>query len=214
MKAKERIPITPEFFAEKSEASIYSYNYCNDINDKIYYSTGDDDLKRDMLQHRSTSEANANLAGDIDKEFSIEDKSLIERLHKMLCKHVSIFTNQKTIKINTTHPEANTPPWINYMRPNEFNPQHAHSGLFSFVWYLDIPEEIREEWKKVRSNRGRRGCIEFYSSLLPTYKMTFNPKTNDFFLFNSHHNHQVYPYYSDNTRISLAGNIYEAYYEQ
>ena len=32
--------------------------------------------------------------------------------------------------------------WINYMEKNEFNRPHTHSGSFSFVLYLQVPEAI------------------------------------------------------------------------
>jgi len=206
--SKSKKPMTPKFY-ENDPCSVYSYDYCNDIRDKIYYSTGDNNLRNDMLQYNSTVEANFDLVGDIQDEWSIEDKSLIQRLEQMMCKHITAFTNKKVIRVSTIPTDTLRPPWINYMRPNEYNPPHHHSGFFSFVWYLDIPEEIRQEWKKQRGSSAKRGCIQFFSQVMPKQHMTFNPKTNDLFVFDSGHNHQVYPFYSDNTRISLAGNVYQ-----
>jgi len=102
--------------------------------------------------------------------------------------------------------------WVNYMKPNEYNPIHNHTGVFSWVWYLDIPEEIRQEHKQQNSNSATRGLISFLSSTGDPHIM-FNPKTSDIFIFNSKHEHQVYPFYSDNTRISMAGNVYRIEFE-
>ena len=99
--------------------------------------------------------------------------------------------------------------WVNFQKKYEYNPVHDHSGIFSFVWYLDIPEEIRQEHKNSKGNTLSRGCIEFSSIFKAASRMRLNPQTNDLLIFASQHEHQVYPFYSDNTRISLAGNIYE-----
>jgi len=201
-------PTTPRLFDDR-DFSIYDYHYCHDMYDKIYYAKGDTELKEDMLKHSSTTKANLKLAGDIKGEFEIEDNKLLRRLQEMLVKHLSQYIGQPVTQINTTNPTDGMPAWINYMRPAEYNPPHAHIGIFSFVWYLDIPEEIREEWKDSQGNVGTRGCIQFSSQLVANAAIHLSPQTNDLLLFSSKHQHQVYPFYSDNTRISLAGNIYE-----
>ena len=35
--------------------------------------------------------------------------------------------------------------WVNFQRQHEFNPPHDHSDELSFVAYLKIPKEIKEE---------------------------------------------------------------------
>ena len=97
--------------------------------------------------------------------------------------------------------------WINYSRPMEYNPLHNHTGLLSFVYYPDIPEDIRNEWKNQTNNFGSRGCIEFVASR-ESDSMVLNPKKGDLFIFDSGHRHEVYPFYSNETRISVAGNVY------
>jgi len=201
-------PTTPKL-SNDSDFAIYDYRYCHDMYDKIYYAKGDENLKEDMLKHSSTTKANLKLAGDIKREFQIEDTKLLTRLQEMLTQHLSRYIRQPITEVNTINPTDLMPAWINYMKPGEYNPPHAHVGIFSFVWYLDIPEEIREEWKNSQGNVGARGCIQFFSQFVTNSAMHFSPQTNDLFLFSSKHQHQVYPYYSDNTRISLAGNIYE-----
>ena len=190
MKVKERIPLTPEFFDDGSQASLYSYDYCSDNYDKIYYAKGDEQLRKDMLEYSSPVKANHRLAGDIGGEFEIVDQELLRRLQEMMCTHLSNYTGQFTTEINVTNPSSGMPAWINYMKPGEYNPYHDHTGMFSFVWYLDIPEEIREEWKTSEGNVGSRGSIHFFSQLVPNQDMLFSPQTNDLFLFNANHYHQ------------------------
>ena len=38
--------------------------------------------------------------------------------------------------------------WINHQKANEFNPPHDHDGKLSFVTYLQIPEELKQENKE------------------------------------------------------------------
>jgi hypothetical protein len=98
--------------------------------------------------------------------------------------------------------------WINYQKPYEFNPPHCHDGVLSFVMYASIPEEIRSEYLDSHSPHAKmRGLIQF-SSERTNEVFNFNPQTNDIFIFESTHKHEVFPFYSDNTRVSVAGNIF------
>ena len=208
-------PMVPECYEDTSH-TMYSYDYCFDNFDKIYYARGDDELRKDFLKLKLSEPANHTLIGDIDKEFFITDGIFQKRLQEMLLQHVSHLHEKQASSLDLIYrrdDHQHFDAWINYSEPTEFNPSHNHEGYLSFVWYLDIPEEIRQEWKKVKSNTGKRGCIQFQSQFLSGYSMTFNPKTNDLFIFNAKHRHQVYPFYSNNTRISLAGNIHGVYYE-
>ena len=42
--------------------------------------------------------------------------------------------------------------WVNYQYQNEFNPQHDHTGVYSFVIWLKIPTEYDEQNKDNVSN--------------------------------------------------------------
>ena len=43
--------------------------------------------------------------------------------------------------------------WVNFMRPGDFNPLHTHGGDFSFVIFVDVPEEIEKEIKEFEQNQ-------------------------------------------------------------
>lgn len=96
--------------------------------------------------------------------------------------------------------------WVNYQKANEVNPTHNHSGQLSLVWYLNIPQVIREEHLHQESNGACRGLIQFLSSFT-SEELLFNPKTSDMFIFDSSHRHQVYPFRSDVERVSFSCNI-------
>jgi len=101
--------------------------------------------------------------------------------------------------------------WWNFMKKNEYNPPHNHTGTYSFVVYIDVPEEIRLEYKDQTGNYSSRGLIQFFSSRTNS-QMLFNPKTADILIFKSDHVHQVFPFKSNAIRISLAGNVYNITY--
>ena len=155
-----------------------------------------------------------HLAGDLDEEWKVhlDESSMRQEIKQFFCDSFSHIFRSKVIGFEFQRFITNRPfVWINRMKANEYNPIHRHSGLFSFVWYLDIPEEIREEHKHQNSNGYNRGLITFVNK--PTNNIYCNPRTSDVFIFASNHLHQVFPFKSDVERISLAGNIDKVKFE-
>ncbi len=101
--------------------------------------------------------------------------------------------------------------WINYMKCNEFNPPHTHSGDFSFVLYLDVPKVIEEEIRNFKGTGLGPGTISFYHG--EDQKGIINahgirPLDGDIWMFPATLKHMVPPFRSDVTRISVSGNIF------
>jgi len=110
--------------------------------------------------------------------------------------------------------------WVNFQNKGDFQPVHNHTGTFSFVIWMDIPYDWKDEAKLpfARSNNGARapgGNFAFTHST-PTsrsvsdYNIRMSPEMNGYCcIFPSDLCHQVYPFYtSDKERISISGNIY------
>ena len=106
--------------------------------------------------------------------------------------------------------------WCNFQRANEFNPPHNHGGLLSFVIYLKVPKDIKEECIKHQEIKasGGPGSIAFFmgdsdkkNSITAN---SFFPEEGDIFIFPAWLKHWVYPYRSDVTRISVSGNIVDS----
>jgi hypothetical protein len=191
------------------EWDIFQHDYLFDMEDKIYVSQIKNKEIKGLCLREKEVYFNDNLAGDIKREYQIQNKDTINAVSDELKRHLpKIFnTNVSSISLydNITN---NIDLWINYQRKNEFNPLHSHAGQLSFVFYASIPEEIRNEHKESHSvNTQARGLIQFLSNRT-SGKMLFNPREDDLLIFKSDHMHQVYPFYSDNTRISIAGNIH------
>ena len=103
--------------------------------------------------------------------------------------------------------------WINYQKPNDYNPPHDHDGKLSFVTYLQIPEELKKENAAYKGKSCGPGGIQFIYGNGPrdciTY-MSFFPEENDMFIFPAWLKHWVAPYKSDCMRISVSGNVHDS----
>ena len=105
--------------------------------------------------------------------------------------------------------------WCNFQKKYEFNPPHGHSGILSFVIFIQIPYDLKEEEKYFPDtfregqasklgfiNSTPRGAIT--SQTLPIDK-TFEGKM---LIFHASQMHYVNPFYtSDDSRITVSGNI-------
>lgn len=106
--------------------------------------------------------------------------------------------------------------WVNFQERYEFNPLHRHSGMYSFVIWLEIPYFLNFELPSgpgKNANTNRAGMFEFaYTNVLGdicgeaiaadrTYQ-------GDICMFPARLHHMVHPFYStDKMRISVAGNL-------
>lgn len=191
-----------EWLSESNqEFGIFQYPYQFSLKDKIYVSTIQDKSIIDKCIHSATLKHNDYLAGDIQKEFKVTSADVIGQVEHELKWHISNIFNNKVSQVN-----LNNDLWVNYQNSTEYNPVHSHTGQFSFVIYADIPEIIRQEHTQSIGNSHARGLIQFTSQLTNDV-MYFNPSTYTILIFESSHLHQVYPFYSNETRISIAGNI-------
>ena len=108
--------------------------------------------------------------------------------------------------------------WVNFQKKGEFQPVHNHTGLLSFVIWMDIPYHWKDEAKLpfVRSNNeippgGNFSFVCSNDNSRSTYNhiIQLSPSKNGYCcFFPSDLSHQVYPFYtSDKERISISGNI-------
>ena len=108
--------------------------------------------------------------------------------------------------------------WVNFQKKGEFQPVHNHTGMFSFVIWMDIPYDWKDEAKlpfaKVRAADSQMGNFTFVHSndncrSVSEYVIPMSPEMNGYCcFFPSDLCHQVYPFYtSDKDRISISGNI-------
>ena len=156
---------------------------------------------------------NTRLAGQLEKEYEIVDsKKSIEDFVQIAAKEYCI-SNKIKHESNNFQLES---VWINFQKKYEFNPNHTHTGLFSFVIWLDIPYNIEDEFNQSHSKNSNfpsTGCFEFtYTNILGKIiqeilliDKSYNGKM---IIFPANLTHAVYPFYtSDEYRVSISGNL-------
>ena len=151
------------------------------------------------------------LAGIIQKEYKLRDLKIIQPFMKDL---VNIYDQVWDKWRNSDKPSKNKylikAMWVNYQRQHEFNPPHDHSDDLSFIVYLKIPKEIKEEYDNYKGKSSGPGGISFIygegNRQAITYQAHF-PEEKDLFIFPAWLKHYGAPFKSDVERISVSGNI-------
>ena len=201
---------------EDKQGSVYFFGEDKILYDSIYHTTVPEvfhqKVKESILREDLNYYLHEELAGDIEKEFLLFDKDLknehynILNIEKQTASNICTFIQDKLkfLKINAHVNKL----WINFQKPGELNPMHNHSDDYSFIWYIDIPEVIRNEHLRSLGNKKCRGLVGFINKI-SFCEVRINPKSRDLLIFNSSKPHCVYPFYSDAVRISMAGNIRE-----
>ena len=169
-----------------------------------------------LLKEGEASSVAANdyqhrLAGIIQKEFKFRDYNiLLPYVDEFLKMYTQIFEQWKNQKFKQPPSYLLRSMWINYQRKNEFNPPHDHADDISFVIYLKVPEEIKEEFKAYKGRSAGPGGISFIygegNRQAITYQSHF-PEVGDIFIFPAWLKHYVAPFKADVERISVSGNI-------
>ena len=162
---------------------------------------------------------NWNLAGNITKSLLMEDKDdwffkntlvpLINGLHEMFPQFKVNFLSEDAVYCMPSF-------WVNFQKENEFNPLHDHGGIFSFVIWVKIPTDWREQHAlpiSANSNSPKASDFEFrYSTMVGDighYAYHLDKEAEGMMLyFPAKLIHIVYPFYNcDEERISISGNI-------
>ena len=108
--------------------------------------------------------------------------------------------------------------WINYQKKYEYNPIHEHSGVFSFIVFLQIPYNLEDEDKhfgikfnnKDVPHNSKLGFLTNLNGGRIWAKTICVDKSfeNKMLMFPAWYKHYVYPFYtSDDYRITVSGNI-------
>lgn len=113
--------------------------------------------------------------------------------------------------------------WVNKQKKYEFNPVHHHGGVLSFVIWINIPYDLKEEeayfppisgHSDTNNNEGASTSkfTFFHTDALGALRPTPMPIDKSWegtiLMFPASLSHCVYPFYtSDDYRISVSGNI-------
>lgn len=117
----------------------------------------------------------------------------------------------ENVDYNSLQFHTGTGTWFNYMKANEFNPLHAHSGDLSGILMVKVPQEIEREREvfKVESNARCPGMLEWVQGDFGAGAYRTYPVEGQIYLFPASLRHQVYPYQSDVERITMSWNVFE-----
>ena len=173
-----------------------------------------------------------NLVGKVRKEVQIP---IVDKTEKKYCldymKESCLLFLQEMLKKNRTYewnkltgvgtsqnlypsPEnihlANS--WIVSQYKGEYNPWHKHSGNFSAVMYLKIPEGMNDFMEKeYEDHYPSSGLIQFMYGESQDFRsdtLTCLPEVGKMYLFPSWLKHSVYPFYCEGERRSLSFNAF------
>jgi hypothetical protein len=175
----------------------------------------------EVLHKTSESDARRTLRGHLDQEWHLpigmEMKLLTKKLSNLYLQHFGMHPSMGVAETMRDMSKVDfdlEKLWINYQKKYDFNPLHIHSGVFSFVIWVNIPYDLQEERKRYVTNGNETASFIFqYMNAIGgldtehlfidksfEWKMVFFP---------ARLNHAVNPFYtSDDHRISISGNVY------
>ena len=190
----------------------------------IINNTGDEVLKDDGLSKKY--DFSDNLVGKVHKEVSIpvpdEDKSYCLSILRQAC----VRYLRKMIELGRAYEwskksggkepsEENiylSQSWIVSQYKHEYNPVHTHSGNFSGVIYLKIPDDMENHFnEETKDHYPASGLIEFSygePADMRSDTLMFRPEVGMMLVFPSYLKHSVYPFYCDGERRSMSFNAY------
>lgn len=162
---------------------------------------------------------NQHLAGNLEREYELTDCT--QYIEQLVMPYLGMYEKEfKVIEyisvLDVARPIFLDGAWVNFQKKHEFNPMHNHSGVFSFVIWLDIPYSIEDE----NSAPGSRNALlqvpgNFYFVALNSIGQIIQKNipvdrtyNGTLCIFPSSMNHGVHPFTtSDDYRITVSGNF-------
>ena len=171
------------------------------------------------------TDAKPRLAGNISTSSSIIDDEDGTFLNQVLLPQVEMYRAMNNnmdpvpVPINQEIELYIHDLWVNYQYKHEFNPYHFHGGMYSFVIWMKIPTDWREQNQLpfldgINDDNKKASNFEFeYLDMLGNikhYGYRLDPSMEGhMLLFPARLQHTVYPFYNcDEDRISVAGNLW------
>ena len=156
---------------------------------------------------------NKDLAGNLEKEYSTHKSQ--EILRSYLISLANEF--HKHSAENEHYPQWDIKDlWINFQKKYEHNPLHNHTGVLSFVLWVQIPYNLKDELSHpncINSNTPSNSLFEFvftdFMGRIVQNRIEVDKSwEGTMIMFPSSLNHMVSPFYtSDEYRISISGNL-------
>lgn len=196
-------PFGPPVWVGKLDEDII-----NDVNDIIESRRGDPKSKigADLL------------AGRVEEQLTIEDV-VSDTTKNHILDHAVTWAQSIGMEIYTEQLQIEGL-WVNLQKEFEYNPIHAHDGMFSFVFYTkntitreDATDNMFDR-NITSESKALAGHIDLHygeTQFMNWTSMHHYPEKGDILIFPSWLNHSVYPFHDpQGERISVAGNIHYA----
>jgi hypothetical protein len=162
--------------------------------------------------------ANKDLAGHItdQRRYTMEDKEWYIREFKPYVKwYVEGALEWAGMKMDPSqHSTSFTlmDLWINNMKEHEYNPEHFHGGQLSWVIFLKTPD-VSKEQKAFEGSSSPPGSIVFHYAepqhpKWANHTFNYQAQENYMWIFPAQLRHQVNPFHTKGTRITVSGNLY------
>ena len=182
------------------------------------FSKVEDEVNTIYSDFNNSSFYGHKLAGNIKNEYGLNKckKDLENFMVNQALEYDKAFDYGHQIKIaDKDMPYIMKESWVNFQAKHEFNPFHTHTGIYSFVLFVDIPytEEDMSKSPGAKSNSNCAGALSFYyTDILGGMRdFTFKASKKDkqsFIFFPAKLPHSVHPFYEiDTYRITVSGNI-------
>ena len=175
-------------------------------------------LKKECARAKKAGDkANHKLIGHIKEEYKLEwDKNFEDFILGDCLDHPQMQSHTKGITVlNTSKPFYIESLWVNYQKKYDFNPLHIHSGVFSFVIWIEVPYDMKEEMKQYDKCNGQETATFFFQYNGPLGSLEARHLVVDksyewkCAFFPARMYHGVNPFYtSDGTRVSVSGNLF------
>jgi hypothetical protein len=189
----------------------------------------DKELNDELLERgkKQTKPYNELLVANIENEFGFDDndkKVLYPKILPYLKDYVEKYVTPNDKEINFDLEIRDI--WINFQRQGEYNPPHIHPGHLSFCFYVQIPEELKDEktiafahppgsisftLQEYPKIRGVLNNLEMQidNAVLPKWFYNHLPRTCDLIVFPSYVSHFVESFKTAGIeRVSIAGNAF------
>ena len=189
------------------------------VKDTIPYNIFAQLTEAASLARENAINVNRELAGAIKEEYSIVHSDFIlgeffDYIIELIGDYEQSFTTPISrdsftyplLKMGFAPRESLISTWINFQKKNEYNPPHSHFGAYSFVIWLSLPYDTKEEKKLYKSS------TDFNFQFIQDGKIQQCPldsSEGDIILFPADLWHSVQPFFlSDEFRVSISGNIF------
>jgi len=168
-------------------------------------------IQTNFDQHES---ANSKLAGNLEREYTL--KTCRTTVESFVVQVSEIYQKKNMHDLSQGSHMVLDGLWCNFQKATEFNPNHTHSGLLSFVIWVQVPYDIQQELDHSPGRHGVKnaaGCFELlynnHVGDLATFVVPADRSWESHMLmFPARMAHCVYPFYtSKDYRISVSGNL-------